>query len=79
MAIKIYSRSKKAGNVQDLLTEFGCFIRTRVGFHEVAEDYCSNDGIIILQLCPDEVKVKELYEKLNSLEFVAAKFIEFEK
>lgn len=77
MAIKINGRTANAPLVQEILTKYGCQIKTRVGFHEVSEDQCSMDGILILQLFGDEYKVQGLYEELVEMDGVSAKFIEF--
>lgn len=77
MAIKINGRTANAPRVQEVLTKYGCQIKTRVGFHEVSEDQCSMDGILVLQLFGDEEKVQSLYDELVEMDGVSAKFIEF--
>lgn len=77
MAIKVNGRDSKAPHLQEILTKFGCNIVTRVGFHEVNEDKCSIDGIIILQLCGKESENRALFDDINSLDGVTPKFIEF--
>jgi len=44
--------------------------------HEVSEDACSNDGIIILQPYGSKEDVEALADELNSLEGVTAKYID---
>lgn len=77
MAIKINARSKHATQVQEILTKYGCSITTRVGFHETGENSCATDGIIILQLFGNESEISEMYDELNEISEVKAKFIEF--
>lgn len=79
MAIRVDHRSSRVPNVQELLTEYGCYIQTRVGFHETTDDYCSEDGIIILNLRGEQAKSEELHCRLNALDGVEAKFVEFAK
>ncbi|ANQ53454.1 hypothetical protein BG95_02880 [Thermosipho sp. 1063] len=67
MAILIDNREKSATKVQELLTEYGCYIKTRLGLHEGVPQYCSNSGLIILELVDDESKHDELKEKLNQI------------
>lgn len=67
MAILIDNREKAATKVQELLTEYGCYIKTRLGLHEGVPQYCSNSGLIILELVDDESKHEELKEKLNQI------------
>ncbi|MBO8161510.1 MAG: hypothetical protein H0Z24_07740 [Thermosipho sp. (in: Bacteria)] len=72
MAILIDNREQNAPEVQKLLTEYGCYIKTRLGLHEGVPDYCSHSGLIILELVDDEIKHEELCSKLNSLKGVKA-------
>lgn len=77
MAVKINGRIANAPLVQEILTHNGCFIKTRVGFHETNEDQCSTDGIVILQLTGQPKDVEDLMEALGKLEGVIPKMIEF--
>ncbi len=56
LGVRITDRVKDAVVIQDLLTKYGCSIRTRLGLHEVVEEHCSTNGLIILELtgAPDE-------------------------
>jgi len=46
----IDGRKKSAVNVQKILTEWGCLIKTRLGIHDGVLDNCSESGLIILEL-----------------------------
>ncbi len=74
MAILIDHRTNKAPEVQNLLTEHGCIISARIGLHETSN--CSDEGLIILQLCGGKGEIRALEEALNSLEGVKAKNME---
>lgn len=75
MSVLINHRSKKAVDVQDILTKYGCIIKMRLGLHETG-DACSEDGLIILQLEDDKSQIQALMKDLNSIEGVKAKNIE---
>lgn len=77
MAIKINGRTAKAPHVQEILTKYGCNIKTRVGFHETNEDQCSMDGILILQLFGEEDDIRTMFAELEKLDGVVPKMIEF--
>ncbi|MDF2948321.1 MAG: hypothetical protein K0R07_334 [Sedimentibacter sp.] len=77
MAIKVEERAAKAPDLQEILTEHGCIIKTRVGFHETDEDKCSMDGIILLHLYGDKKEFQDLQEKIVKLDGVTPKFVEF--
>lgn len=77
MAIKINDRPDHATNVQEILTKYGCNIKTRVGFHDVSEDQCSMDGLVMLQLFGKEKDIQALFDELDTVEGVKVKFIDF--
>lgn len=77
MAIKINGRTAKAPFVQEILTKYGCNIKTRIGFHETNEDQCSMDGILILQMFGKDEDVQSMYGELKELDGVFPKMIEF--
>lgn len=76
-AVKVNGRDAKASVVQEILTRYGCNIKTRVGFHEVNEDQCSMDGILILQLFGKDAEIQAMINELEKLDGVSAKTIEF--
>lgn len=73
MAILQENRTETAPKVQDVLTEYGCYIRVRLGLHDAGIDQCTNNGMILLQLCGDAVPVKEMEAKLQSIPSVKVK------
>lgn len=73
MAILQENRVETAPKVQDVLTEFGCHIRVRLGLHDAALDRCTNTGLILLQLCGEDVPVRELEKKLTAIKNVKVK------
>lgn len=72
MAILIGNRLKEAVNVQEVLTKHGCFIKMRLGLHET-DSYCSEEGLVILQVCGEQEEIKAVEKDLNSIEGVKAK------
>ncbi|NCB41353.1 MAG: hypothetical protein EOM59_01835 [Clostridia bacterium] len=77
LAIKVDGRTSNAVHVQEILTKFGCNIKTRVGFHEASADLCATDGIIILQLFGEADVAKAMLQELTQLDGVSPKIIEF--
>ncbi|MDT8900459.1 hypothetical protein [Anaeroselena agilis] len=73
MAILQENRVETAPKVQDVLTEFGCFIRVRLGLHDAALDKCTNTGLILLQLCGEDIPVQDLENKLGAIPNVKVK------
>lgn len=78
MGIQLEQRKETARSVQELLTEFGCSIKTRIGLHEASEDRCSSKGIIVLEFIDSAEKdALELEEKLLEMKDVIVKKMEF--
>ncbi len=74
--IKIDHRSTEAVIVQNILTEYGCNIKVRLGLHEVSKEFCANDGLIVLEVEGDKRKLNAIVKKLNAVEYVQAQLIE---
>jgi len=72
MAILIDHRSKKAVQVQEVLTKHGCTIKMRLGLHE-AGDVCAEEGLVLLQICGSDEEISALESDLNTIEGVKAK------
>lgn len=68
--IHVHDHSKTAKEVQDILTEYGCNIQTRVGVHQVQDNTCSPNGVILIQFLGDEEKAGEFQSSLESVEGV---------
>ncbi|NLL91924.1 MAG: hypothetical protein GX222_05835 [Ruminococcaceae bacterium] len=75
IAIRLESRTQNANNLQEILTRSGCNIKVRLGLHEVSDDYCANDGVIILQVCGKDEEIQQLLDNLNHMDGATAKLI----
>ena len=60
LGVRITDRKKEAGDVQKVLTNYGCSIRTRLGLHEVSTEICSSKGLLILELIGDKTEQDKL-------------------
>ncbi len=67
IVIRNAKRRENADELQKVLTEYGCIIKTRLGLHE-AGDACSNTGLIILQLTDESEEIAKLEKALSALE-----------
>ena len=75
IAIRLESRTQNANNLQQILTRSGCNIKVRLGLHDVSDDYCANDGIIILQVCGKDEELQLLLDNINKMDGATAKLI----
>ena len=62
MGILLDNRTEEAVKFQEILTECGCNIRTRIGLHNIGEYKCINSGIILLEVVNN---INEIYDKLS--------------
>ncbi len=74
MVVKIGKRSSKAIEVQEVLTKFGCSIKTRLGLHE-AGNVCSEEGILVLQLAGEKNEMISLEAALNKMDGIKAQIV----
>ncbi len=77
LGVLITNREKEAGNVQRILTKFGCTIKTRLGLHEISNDLCSPCGLILLELLGDTSEMDKLEAELDKLSGVQLKKMVF--
>jgi len=75
--VHITDRLKQVADVQKLLTEYGCNIKTRLGLHEASEHSCAPNGILLLEMVGDPKRCRELCDKLNAISGVEAREIRF--
>jgi len=79
IGIHIFNRMEEVPQVQRLLTEYGCNIKTRLGLHQIADDSCSTSGLLILEMCGDQEKISEMETKMTQLPGVNVQKMVFEE
>lgn len=62
IGIQLDDRIEEAVKFQQILTECGCNIRTRIGLHNIGEYKCINNGIILLEVVNN---INEIYDTLS--------------
>jgi hypothetical protein len=68
--VHITNRVKHVPDVQKVLTEFGCSIKTRLGLHEASATACSPNGLILLEVVGGEKESGRMARKLRAIEGV---------
>lgn len=76
IGIGVSNRKETSAKIQDVLTEFGCDIKTRLGLNDYKETECSYKGLILVDV-PNRERAIELTKKLNIIENVTIKEMEF--
>ena len=61
IGVSLENRIEEAVKFQEIITKYGCTIRTRIGLHNIGEYKCVNKGIILLEVT---AKVNEIYDTL---------------
>ena len=79
LGIHITDRVTEVSAVQAILTKFGCTIKTRLGLHEVKEEFCARSGLIILELTGSREEFIKLENELLKIDGLEVKKMVFEK
>lgn len=75
LLILIGKRKESAVNVQKILTEWGCIIKTRLGLHDGVLENCTNQGLVICELVGTSEQKNELARKVTLLQGVTSQII----
>lgn len=70
VGIRVEQRENTSLKLQEILTKFGCLIKTRIGFHETDPKFCASDGLIILELVSlseEDQNYKDFLKKLSEI------------
>lgn len=78
LIILVGNRKDSAVKVQQVLTAWGCLIKTRLGIHDGVLDNCSDQGLIILELYGSKEQKDELARKISLIEGVTSKVVDLE-
>jgi hypothetical protein len=78
LGIHVTNRLRHAGEVQKVFTEYGCNIKTRLGLHEVADNYCAGEGVVLLELVGGPEVRRDMAAKLGAIEGIEVKEMVFQ-
>jgi hypothetical protein len=76
LLILIGKRKDTALKVQQVLTGWGCIIKTRLGIHDGVLENCSDEGLLILELHGTQEQMDELTRKVGVLPDVEARLVQ---
>jgi len=79
LGINVINRLQVAAQVQKVLTNYGCSIKTRLGLNESDEDDQGIGGLIILELTGEVSEWLKLENELLALEGVEVSKMDFVK
>jgi ACT domain-containing protein len=70
LGVHVTDRVPHSSEVQGVFSRFGCNIKTRLGLHDVSEDYCSPGGLLLLEFVGEEARCDEMVEALSKIKGV---------
>lgn len=74
LGIRTQNRFDSSDCIQKILTQYGCFVKTRLGLHET--DECSKSGIILLEI-PSKEKAILIEKKILVISGIETQRMEF--
>lgn len=76
LGVMLKQRVETSVKFQELLSEYGCYISTRIGLHAAGENSCSPSGIVILEIADGcDQKGIELESKLKKMDLDVQKMV----
>lgn len=74
--IRLSDRIENSTAFQNILSQYGCIIKTRIGLHDVSCGVCSPFGIILLEVLNDENAINSMVMDLQSIKGVKFNIME---
>jgi len=78
LLILVGKRKESAVKLQQVLTAWGCLIKTRLGLHSGVLENCSESGLLFLELCGSEAENTELARKVGLIPGIDSKLVVLE-
>lgn len=78
LGIHITDRVQHASRIQNVLTEFGYGIRTRLGLHETADRFSSPNGLLILEFVGSDEDQEKMLNQLDDIEGIEVQTMIFD-
>ncbi|MCD8377475.1 MAG: hypothetical protein LUB59_01660 [Candidatus Gastranaerophilales bacterium] len=69
IGIKLSNRTETSTEFQNVISKYGCMIKTRIGLHSTCSAVCANYGIILLEII-DDSEIVQLKKDLTAIEGV---------
>lgn len=65
IGIKLKNRLENAVEFQEIISKYGCAVGTRIGLHQISDNFCDTSGIILLEIIEDKIVSSLEKELLN--------------
>ncbi|MFO7811238.1 MAG: hypothetical protein R6V47_07720 [Candidatus Delongbacteria bacterium] len=73
--IMVGKRRESAVEVQKILTDYGCNIKTRLGIHDGVLDRCSEQGFLMIEFVGGQSDKTGIMEELEKVENVSSELV----
>lgn len=70
LGVMVHNPGEGSRKIQNILTMYGCNIRTRLGLNDAFGDYANNTGLMLLELNGDRADCIKLENELLALDGV---------
>ena len=78
MGVLVTNRVQNVPELQKVLTDCGCQIKTRLGLHDTDATSCSPNGLILLELFGDDSAYAEVETRLKGVKGLQVQKMIFE-
>ncbi len=80
LGINVSDRKEVAAEVQKVLTQYGCSIRTRLGINDNEDEgHCGSGGLILIELSGDTAEWERLEAALRKIEKIEVNRMDFSR
>ena len=62
IGIPLENRIEESIKLQEILSKFGCSIKTRIGLHDMGDYKCLNYGVVLIEIVNN---INEIYDALS--------------
>jgi len=76
--VLLSNRINTACKFQEVVTKYGCSIKTRIGLHDVSEGKCSPNGVILLEVIGEDGEIAAMEKDLSMIPEVKLQKMDFE-
>ncbi len=76
IGIRLNQRTQSSQALQTVLSKYGCNIKARIGLHETRDDFCANDGIILLHAYGDQETIQKMTDELSAIDHSTVKLMD---
>jgi len=78
LGVFLRKRTITSAALQEILSKYGCSIKTRIGIHTANENVCSPDGVILLDVIGEASEIAALESELKAIDGADVQKMAFE-